>query len=217
MYGSLLHVLLLTAGANAQGYVGEGYPSDPGIGYAETTDYGHLGCWKTFWGPEPQTCYAPRFGCYPGNNRFMHRYPAFHGYHYRRPYNYRNVFDYPWHAELHEPTSHFSYNVLDESPAAPLAPPLPAEEIQSPAAEEAPTASRGTPRRQTVTQLSREEILRRREIRQAAKPQQLRTGRPAASANGKLSAVPSELKIRSVQHVAPLPKPTPTAATRARK
>lgn len=63
----------------------------------------------------PQTCYSPRFGCYPGNNREMHRYPAFHGTFYRRPYNYRNLFDYPWHAELHEPTSHLSYNSADHS------------------------------------------------------------------------------------------------------
>lgn len=68
------------------------------------------------WGrPMPQTCYAPRFGCYPGNNRHMHRYPAFHGTYYRRPYNYRNYFDYPWHAGLHEPTSLFSYGVWDET------------------------------------------------------------------------------------------------------
>ena len=62
------------------------------------------------YGPEPASCYQPNYGCYPGS-RFMHRYPAFHGTYYRRPYNYRNVFDYPWHAGLHEPTSHFSYNV----------------------------------------------------------------------------------------------------------
>jgi len=62
-------------------------------------------------GPEPQTCYAPRFGCYPGGtNRHMHRYPAFHAWYYRRPYNYRHLFDYPWHAALHEPTSLWSYN-----------------------------------------------------------------------------------------------------------
>lgn len=65
-------------------------------------------------GPMPQTCYAPRYGCYPGNNRHMHRYPAFHGVYYRRPYNYRNLFDYPWHAELHEPTSLFSYETPEE-------------------------------------------------------------------------------------------------------
>ena len=65
-------------------------------------------------GPMPQTCYAPRYGCYPGNNRHMHRYPAFHGVYYRRPINYRNLFDYPWHAELHEPTSLFSYHTPEE-------------------------------------------------------------------------------------------------------
>ncbi len=59
--------------------------------------------WAAWWGPMPQTCYAPRFGCYPGNNRHMNRYPAFHGSYYRRPYNYRHLFDYPWHAMPNEP------------------------------------------------------------------------------------------------------------------
>jgi len=80
--------------------------------------------------PMPQSCYQPRYGCYSGASRFTHRYPAFHGTFYRRPYNYRNYFDYPWHATLHEPTSHFSFNVPREqrvSPrdAAPI-PPIPA-------------------------------------------------------------------------------------------
>lgn len=70
-----------------------------------------MGGW---FGHMPQTCYSPRYGCYYGGNRHMHRYPAFHGTYYRRPYNYRNVFDYPWHAEMHEPTSLFSYNVGGE-------------------------------------------------------------------------------------------------------
>ena len=61
------------------------------------------GCLADCCGPMPQTCYAPRFGCYPGNNRHMHRYPAFHGYYYRQPYNYRHLFDYPWHATPHQP------------------------------------------------------------------------------------------------------------------
>jgi hypothetical protein len=61
-------------------------------------------CWLCEWfGPMPQTCYSPRFGCYPGNTRDIHRYPAFHGYYYRKPYNYRHYFEYPWHAEPHEP------------------------------------------------------------------------------------------------------------------
>jgi hypothetical protein len=80
-------------------------------------------------GMMPQTCYNPRFGCYDGD-RYNHRYPAFHGTYYRRPYNYRNVFDYPWHADLHEPTSMFSYNVNEEPGAivvpAPTRAPVPA-------------------------------------------------------------------------------------------
>ena len=51
----------------------------------------------------PQSCYDPRYGCYPGNNRHMHRYPAFHGTFYRSPYNYRHLYDYPWHAQPHDP------------------------------------------------------------------------------------------------------------------
>lgn len=83
-----------------------------------------------WWGPMPQTCYAPRFGCYPGNNRCMHRYPAFHGTYYRQPYNYRNYFDYPWHAQPHEPMGYFTYEKspsVDETliPAPPEAPTLP--------------------------------------------------------------------------------------------
>jgi hypothetical protein len=70
----------------------------------------------------PQSCYNPSFGCYP-NTRFMHRYPAFHNTYYRAAYNYRQYFDYPWHAGLHEPTSMFSYNVPSE--AAPQALPVP--------------------------------------------------------------------------------------------
>jgi hypothetical protein len=74
----------------------------------------------------PQTCYNPKFGCY-GADRHMNRYPAFHGTYYRRPYNYRNVFDYPWHAELHEPTSFFSYHVqANNQMQAPTPVPVPA-------------------------------------------------------------------------------------------
>jgi hypothetical protein len=80
-------------------------------------------------GPMPQSCYNPSFGCY-ASSRFMHRYPAFHGYYYRSAYNYRHYFDYPWHAGLHEPTSHFSYNVpgqaAGESVVSP--PPVPTAE-----------------------------------------------------------------------------------------
>jgi hypothetical protein len=63
-----------------------------------------------WFGPMPQTCYGSRFGCYPGNNgRDIHRYPAFHGYYYREPYNYRHYFEYPWHAQPHEPQPYFSH------------------------------------------------------------------------------------------------------------
>lgn len=63
----------------------------------------------------PQSCYQPHYGCYPAGSRWTHRYPAFHGYYYRRPYNYRNLFDYPWHARMHEPASLFSYRVPEEA------------------------------------------------------------------------------------------------------
>jgi len=79
--------------------------------------------WEQRWfcGPMPQTCYEPRYGCYPGNARTNHRYPAFHGSYYRSPYNWRNAFDYPWHAEPHEPTSLFSYQTE-----------APVEEVETP-------------------------------------------------------------------------------------
>lgn len=83
-------------------------------------------------GMMPQTCYNPPYGCY-APTRFEHRYPAFHGHYYRNPYNYRNYFDYPWHAEMHEPTSLFSYNTESNSPTRA---PLPAH---------ARTPQRGTP------------------------------------------------------------------------
>ncbi len=81
----------------------------------------------------PQTCYNPKYGCY-GADRHMNRYPAFHGTYYRRPYNYRNVFDYPWHAELHEPTSYFSYHVNAANQQQPAAQPLVPGAIQHPLA-----------------------------------------------------------------------------------
>lgn len=71
------------------------------IGHRPTaTGHGWIVDW---FGPMPQTCYQPRFGCYPGNPRTIHRYPAFHGYYYRNPYNYRHLFEYPWHAQPNEP------------------------------------------------------------------------------------------------------------------
>lgn len=71
------------------------------VGHRPTaTGHGWLVDW---FGPMPQTCYQPRYGCYPGNPRTIHRYPAFHGYYYRNPYNYRHYFEYPWHAQPNEP------------------------------------------------------------------------------------------------------------------
>lgn len=67
------------------------------------------GGWQTkgfvadWFGPMPQTAYDPNFGCYPGNARTIHRYPAFHGYYYAAPYNYRHYAEYPWNAEIVEP------------------------------------------------------------------------------------------------------------------
>lgn len=99
-----------------------------------------------WFGPMPQTCYGSRFGCYPGNNgRDIHRQPAFHGYYYREPYNYRHYFDYPWHAEPHEPQPYFSHRGTPvegslmpapdpgmSAPApAPLPAPMPLEEPQA--------------------------------------------------------------------------------------
>jgi hypothetical protein len=82
----------------------------------------------------PQTCYNPKYGCYAAD-RHMNRYPAFHGTYYRRPYNYRNVFDYPWHAELHEPTSFFSYHTqANQQPTPPVPTPSPAPMAAGPGA-----------------------------------------------------------------------------------
>ncbi|RMG00891.1 MAG: hypothetical protein D6741_06055, partial [Planctomycetota bacterium] len=75
---------------------------------ATATGKGWFGDW---FGPMPQTCYQPRFGCYPGNPRTIHRYPAFHGTYYRAPYNYRQYMDYPWFATPHEPVGYFGGGV----------------------------------------------------------------------------------------------------------
>jgi hypothetical protein len=60
-------------------------------------------------GPMPQTCYGPRYGCYAGSSRTINRYPAFHGYYQRKPYNYRHYFEYPWHATPHNPQAFYTY------------------------------------------------------------------------------------------------------------
>lgn len=90
----------------------------------------HGGCM----GPMPQTCYEPPYGCYHGS-RWNNRYPAFHGTYYRKAYNYRNYFDYPWHAEMHEPTSEFSFHVTGDTGAPGQLPSVVAPEGASPGAE----------------------------------------------------------------------------------
>ena len=126
-----MNVILLTVLA-LSGTGGEVQaPVDAGV-YVEEMDspsghghHGHLHGSKLHghcWGPMPQTCYDPPYGCYHGS-RWMQRYPAFHATYYRKAYNYRNYFDYPWHAELHEPTSQWSYHVTgDTGMPAPLPP-----------------------------------------------------------------------------------------------
>ena len=59
---------------------------------------------------ETATC-QPLHGRYAGRFRFLHGYPPFHGTYYRRPYNYRNLYDYPWHAPYYEPPPMFSPQV----------------------------------------------------------------------------------------------------------
>ena len=125
-----MNAILLTvfalSGADASAIYGGGEPIG---GYVDGCDasadgggrHGHHHGRGGYLGPMPQSCYNPSFGCYP-STRFTHRYPAFHGTYYRAAYNYRNYFDYPWHAGLHEPTSHFSYHVPGEAPAGEVVP-----------------------------------------------------------------------------------------------
>jgi len=124
MHATLLTVLLV-AGADPVGTTTKQPPvAAAAEGYAYAAQCGQRGyvtadcrcgaydtcnSFSAWFGPMPQTCYAPRFGCYPGNNRHMHRYPAFHGYYYRQPYNYRHLFDYPWHAAPHKPQGYSAF------------------------------------------------------------------------------------------------------------
>jgi hypothetical protein len=133
-----MHAVLLTVLALAGG--DGGYPmADHNVapagfhGGCDSCGGGYGGRYKQPHWMMPQTCYNPKFGCY-GADRHMNRYPAFHGTYYRRPYNYRNVYDYPWHAELHEPTSHFSYHVNAQQQPQPAGqPPVPGAIQYSPA------------------------------------------------------------------------------------
>jgi len=148
MNAILLTVLALSgAGGDTVSYGGE---------YADSCDtcsdggggHGHHGSGHhCYWfGPMPQSCYNPSYGCY-ASTRFMNRYPAFHGYYYRNAYNYRHYFDYPWHAGLHEPTSHFSYNVPGSPAGESVVPPAPVP----PAPVPDPTAEAPRPIRSAQT------------------------------------------------------------------
>jgi hypothetical protein len=97
----------------------------PGMGYAQDQVITPAGCCNSAprdpnlscfqnamgWLPDqfrsmPQTCYSPSFGCYPGNGRDIQRYPPFYGTFYRRAYNYRQLQEWPWLAEPHEPVGY---------------------------------------------------------------------------------------------------------------
>ena len=121
MHAVLLTVLALAAGDS--GYPMTDYNVAPAGHHGSCDACGGNGRYKQPHFMMPQTCYNPKYGCY-GADRHMNRYPAFHGTYYRRPYNYRNLFDYPWHAELHERTSFFSYHVNAQQQPRPAAQPL---------------------------------------------------------------------------------------------
>ena len=160
-------------------------------------DYG----WIRRAGPMPQTCYNPRHGCYSGNNRFMHRYPAFHGYYYRNPYNYRHLFDYPWHAELHEPTSMFSYNFEEESTTS-SSTPTQADESDAPSAKLVP--SRGTTTRRIAGFITADKAKGVRQASASLRPTPSRSTRRATAAQRSSIA-----QRASAVAIANDPSPTP--------
>lgn len=53
-------------------------------------------------------------GSQTGTRRAPRRYPMLHGIYYSRPLNYRNLFDYPWHARMVPSTVSRAY-VVPES------------------------------------------------------------------------------------------------------
>ena len=106
-----LTIMLVTAGAPDQ----NGYAiaaSHPGI-----VTYAACDCGRRSY---------PRL---PGSHDHVRRLPAYHGTYYRRPTDYRNQHDYPWHARLCPPMHPHAYPVpLDsdefrdeESPPSPPA------------------------------------------------------------------------------------------------
>jgi hypothetical protein len=125
MRAALFTLIVVIAAAQSASAVaaqpGVGSPGVPcdsseGVACGQPGNCGHHGHVSKDWisdqfGQMPQTCYSPRFGCYPGNGRDIQRYPAFHGTYYRNPYNYRQLFDYPWSAGTHEPVGYFAYQI----------------------------------------------------------------------------------------------------------
>ena len=146
MHAALLTILVV-AGAHppVQAVVGQ---SAAAAGSSEGRS------WFSDWfGPMPQTCYDPRFGCYSGASRRIQRYPAFHGHYYRAPYNYRHYYEYPWHASPHDPQAFFSHGTSIEgqemivpTPQLEVAPP--ATPVPTPAAP-ASTSQESQARRHT--------------------------------------------------------------------
>ena len=61
----------------------------------------------------------------------MHRDPAFHAYSYRQAYNYRHLFDYPWHATPYAPQGFVTYQIDGQA----------GEEIRTPQPEQGVTPS----------------------------------------------------------------------------
>ncbi len=191
MQAALLTLALVTGGpvdVPAPGYAGQGYAAqgsydvggyDTGASYGVETEYLPHTC------IQPQTCYAPRFGCYYGGDRYMHRYPAFHGYYWRQPYNYRNVFDYPWHAGLHEPTSLYAYNVEEQGPPAGGARPLPTTN----------KATRGVTRKPTRSTLAAQG-------HSGAKPMKIAKTPRAVELESRLALIEDELDASEQQAIA---------------
>ena len=77
----------------------------------------------------------PYFTCYSRHHNWLDCYPGFHEQYYRRPYNYRVLFDYPWHEDLHGPAPPGGYNCGEawvESGPSPTPSQMPSE-MRSPA------------------------------------------------------------------------------------
>jgi hypothetical protein len=166
MHAALLTVMFLAGAAGQTGAdINYGCQTPQGqmaVGRdpQETCGIGSLFDYQIDWfKPMPQTCYSPRFGCYPGNGRDIQRYPAFHGTYYRRAYNYRTLMEYPWLAEPHEPVGFVSSCGNEVSPAGshevlPAPPPEaaavrrqpPAARPRSGAAPPSPEAEKRVPR-----------------------------------------------------------------------